>query len=296
MHLPTDYRSCHPRLNRPDVVGAALRTRGCGRVLNVLVDGTHGARTFPTRVSLPDIGSLPVTLEETEAPVAHAFSARERPVRPGASLSPVGHLAGTACAVVRRPVGVGRSNRYLLSCEHVLFPEFKRNTPQPILQPAASDGAEYPVNVIGHQFARGGLYASGINDVDAAIVRLNRDVTVSNQPVSEVFTLSGTSAEFGPGQSVTLYGRSSGRLQGVIVDASIDATIGYDSAYGMQTLRFSRLVRCQYDDTPRGGDSGAPVVLAGTSRLLGMHIGGGSGFGFFCRIDAVFMRLHIGLY
>lgn len=250
---------------------------------------------LPSSIESPALGRIPLVVRRGATPVAQGFQAMERPIRPGASISHVNDAAGTACMVVRKTVGAHLHHRYLLSAEHVLCDVFERDGADAIVQPAKEDSPYAGrLDQIAHQLQRVNLFANGVNEIDAAIALLLPGVEMTNRPLGCSFQIRDFSTRHETQAPVLMVGRTSELQPGKILDPSVNTKISYRSAAGRQrVLRFRNVVRCDYQSA--GGDSGAPVVHAGTKQLLGLHIAGTAGASYYCKIDRVFSILQIGL-
>lgn len=230
-------------------------------------------------------------MDMRQLPVAHLNTAMTRPVRPGSSISVVAGLPGTACAVVRRSVGRA-SQLYLLSCEHVIFDaRAQHNT---IVQPASVDQPfSTPGQFVAAAASRGQLRASGLNEIDAAIARIDSGISMRNIPMGTTRQFNSTTSGFGVDDEVVVYGRTTGMSQGLIVNESLSVHLDYSKQGFAGALAFHNIVQATYPS--EGGDSGAPVILARSGELIGMHIAGDDSFGYFCKIERVFSRLQLRL-
>lgn len=295
-----DYRDLATPLRDDRVLGAAIQGDvSSDLVFTVYLDraivGGAPLPGLPGSIFVPGLGTLDTEPTPIDIPVAQSFTSRERPLRPGASIGRGRGSAGTACAVVRRAVGSGRGGRFLLSCEHVLY-DPQASGDAPLLQPAHDDGGIDTQSAVARNFLRGGLYAHGLNDVDAAIARLDDDVTMLNRPLGGGPRFRGVRRHLSGSEDLVLHGRSSGRNVGVIDKIGIDIRLAYPGPRRtVRRLHFRNLVRCHYRDPTLGGDSGAPVVSKDGGELLGMHVGAEGSNAYFCPIDPIFRRLQIGL-
>ncbi len=271
----------------PGVVG---RTNvGSDACIHLLVRAGFD-QLIPKTVSSIDGREYPVSCEIVEPPEFQGFRAQMRPIKPGASISVSTNNAGTVCAKVTREVGGDRKIPYLLSCEHVLC----GHEGTTVLQPAAEDGGNRTISAVATLSDRVGLQPYGVNDVDAAIARLNHGIDMVNVPDSYGVKIRGLSRSIKPSTKVVMYGRSSGRVEGEVVNPSVDIKIGYKISGSVQTYRFRNVARCNYINAP--GDSGAAVVDANSGYLLGMHIGGDANTAaYFCHASVIFRRLNLSL-
>lgn len=229
---------------------------------------------------------------------SQSFDYRVRPVRSGASISHRYYERGTACALVTRTRGVGRGRQYILSCQHVLFPNFRYSyRKSSILQPALSSFREpQEDHVVARQYYHAGIDVLGVNEVDAAIglLKSSRYPLMTNSLMDSGFGIRGWTDSYTVGDPVEAYGAVSGKQFGVIEDLFDERKISYDcEGVGPTEISFRNIVKCRYES--RKGDSGAPVLLERNKKLIGMHFAGGGGYGYFCRISRVFEKLGIDL-
>lgn len=222
---------------------------------------------------------------------------RERPLRPGASVGVIGGIAGTITALVKR-TDIRDGKSYLLSCEHVLKPKNINGKIQ-VVQPAVNDGSGTGMNNrIGTIIKTAGLSETGHNTIDAAIVRLFPDLSSQNLTLGKTKRIFSIDRTLRQGIGVTMFGRSSGVVNGVICDTTTDMKLDYRYLGWKQLLTFSAISKCDYPSSP--GDSGAPIINSNTGKLIGMHIAGGEDkngnpLAFFCPIWRVFEELNIEL-
>lgn len=220
---------------------------------------------------------------------------RERPLRPGCSISRLDHEAGTLTAVVTKVYEPNR--RFALSCEHVLFPLSKQYSAN-VCQPADSDSlglGEYDVVASGIEPA--GMDLNTANEIDAAIVRLDpaiqSDAFVMNTDVY-LGSIAPASTAI-KGAKIIMVGRSSGVQEGDLLDPDDAASIVHGGPGYEREVEFEGIASATYDSDP--GDSGAPVILADSGALIGMHIGSDSrtNTAFFAYVDKVFDHFQIVL-
>ncbi|MEM7358831.1 MAG: trypsin-like peptidase domain-containing protein [Pseudomonadota bacterium] len=221
---------------------------------------------------------------------------KERPVRPGNSISIAGGEAGTATVMVKQ-LGANDGATYLLSCEHVLKPNNQEAASilQPALQDATGTGN---LNRIGNKVTVAGLSEFKSNQIDAAIVQLNSGIKGQNLTSEGNWPIFSVDRNYDDGMPVTMVGRSSGQVEGMIVNASVDQEMDYSELGWLKPIYFSGIAQCDYPCQP--GDSGAPVLNSATGSLVGIHMAGGSdevgnSFGFFCPAWQVFDQLHLQL-
>lgn len=217
---------------------------------------------------------------------------RERPIRPGSSIGAIGGNAGTATILVRRQRADDR-HTYLLGCEHVMRPKSLRSEPvivQPAVQDSTGTGSR---NIVGHGVHTAGLSEEKTNYVDAAIVRLLGSVKPQNFTTEGNCTIYDIGREISPDMQITMVGRSSGKVQGRVMEPEFKEALDYTAMGWRKPLKFAGLAKCEY--VCRSGDSGAPVINTETGQLIGLHIAGIAGVGLFCPIWRVFDALQIEL-
>lgn len=218
-----------------------------------------------------------------------------RPLQPGASISRVDHEAGTLTAVVRKTFAP--NERYMLSCEHVLAPLSRQSSAQ-ICQPANSDiyGAG-KFNVVASGLIRYGVDPRNTNSLDAALAQVRGDVQSDNAVLNTGFRLQSVASmdSVSIGQDLVMVGRTSGITTGALLSRNFSATLGQQHFGFVTPIRFQGLARASYKSA--SGDSGAPVLIANTGQLVGMHVGGNSdqSVAFFYPIESVFQYFQINL-
>lgn len=293
-----DFADLHPTFRQTSLVyGASLvqyLNRAAGSkpnwVIRLFVNEDAERSWVPRSVNYHLLGSVDIEQVPISRPRLNAFVTKQRPVRPGASISAFDSLPGTACAVVRKRLGRELSSRYLLSCEHVLFNGFGLVKPgQPVVQPARSDGG---VLMVGKTAGRGGLNPKLQNEVDAGLVKLSDKSKMVNIPAGEAMGFTRSSDVIHQNDRVSCFGRTSRRSNGKIISefADIDMKLPWN---GGAIMRFRNLICSDYSSA--AGDSGAPVVNRDRNELIGMHIGSSGDYGYACRIKKVFDRLQIEL-
>lgn len=225
-----------------------------------------------------------------------SFDYRIRPFRPGAGIGHSRGSRGTACIKVELTSGSQLGKRFLLSCQHVLFPNFRiPASSEYIVQPSKkSYKMLLEADVVGAQYQHANLTRSGENEIDAALayLRLPYAKTMINKLMEQSLSLRGISNSFTIGDKVEMYGSKSGRQIGEIINVATRTELIYPETSGsLSVIRFKNVAKCEYKNDR--GDSGAPVVLFRNKKLIGMHIGGDSNFGYFCHISKIFSALRI---
>ncbi|HEV2800397.1 MAG TPA: hypothetical protein VGW12_07870 [Pyrinomonadaceae bacterium] len=195
---------------------------------------------------------------------------RNRPIRPGVSISSSSTTAGSLCCVVRDSAG----QKYLLSMGYTI----KGKVGESVFQPSLIDGEG------GTDGERVAVVSSLTNNTSAAIARLLPGVEADNNiPGIGKVTEVGPPAK--PGDVVTLVGRTSGVVRGRVI--ATDETIAISSAERLEGVIVT-------DRISSGGDGGAPV-LDQNGRLIGILWGGGGEKSIVIPIDRILQGLNVEL-
>lgn len=177
----------------------------------------------------------------------------------GGSISPAGlsRSTGSACCIVRNDAG----DRFVVTADYLFPPEILAKDPNPaVLSPAALDGGTEPVGRLEkiHRLPNG---VAGI-----ALVRLNDDVEGRNTlPAGK--SITSLTADYQPGDTVALFGRTSQGARGKIIEQGNVASQIRQQVQKMAPPPIEGLVGIERISRP--GDGGAPVLDA-QGRLLGM--------------------------
>ena len=222
---------------------------------------------------LGSLALLPSSAEFGVALPSLPLDVVEMPVNPqlqsscsaGAEISALGGK-GTLGALVVSALGV----KFGLTCAHVVAP-WSHPNPFATRVTVALPGVESTVT-FGTVEAWTPFFSLGANTADAALIRLDPDISVDNAlgpsavldntPISDLDLLRG--------KSVRIRTRR-GELTGLVDSVKNDLSFGF----GGRDFPFSNILAYQASVLP--GDSGASVVL-GANRLVGLHFAG-SGVG-----------------
>lgn len=189
---------------------------------------------------------------------------QSRPVALGASISNVNGSAGSLGCVISRP---GDDAWFILSASHVLAPRGLATAGDQIVEPAAS---ATPIATL-TDFET--LQPNGVpNPFDAAIARVIRKSDI--RPVLPVIGRVDP-AVMDPilFQSVRKYGAGTGHTLGIVTDVAAETDFTFDGEdYLFQDV--IQITGAGDGDFSVGGDSGALVVDALSSRPVGLIIGG----------------------
>jgi hypothetical protein len=210
-----------------------------------------------------------------------------RPVSFGAGISHTQDEMGSlGCLVTKR----GDDAWYLLSACHVLARAGDARNGDTIVEPARPDDNAAPLAIL-TDFEP--LKADGTaNLFDAAIARLNQKTDVkAHLPLIGVPKLSPMDPI--PYRSVRKYGAGTGLTLGVITDAHADVTL----ELGTGSYLFADVIQVVGAGGvfSTGGDSGALVVDALTSRPIGLIIGGKGNRSFVSPIKVILQRFGVQL-
>ena len=191
-----------------------------------------------------------------------------RPVKLGAGISHVDSGPGSLGCIVTKQ---GDDGWYLLSACHVLAPAGLANIGDAILEPSRGQTAAAPIANLADFEA---LKADGTSNMfDAAIARLIRkedvSITIPKIGIPQVSVM-----EPALYQSVRKFGARTLHTVGVVTDPMFDTVI---TRAGKSYL-FDDIVAVTGAGGPfsEGGDSGALVVDATSTRPVGLVIGGGA--------------------
>ena len=266
-------------------------------VINVYLDYPNFDLQVPNQIEIEPFGRIPIVVNPFCPTVSQSFTFRQRPIQPGFSISHWNHKAGTATAIVERTVTDGSEHKFLLSCEHVLYSNFNGDADRIIVQPAVEDTIDDLDNRVALQFKAGGVDQNGVNTIDAAIARLRPGVAMTNAIPATNRILRDISNQIYSGQSLVMYGRTSGESFGTVIESTANTQIGYEIQPTVETsIRYRDLVKCHFPNNA-GGDSGAPVLDANTGELVGLHMSGNpdTDTTYFCKIKNVFNELFVQL-
>lgn len=182
---------------------------------------------------------------------------------------------GTLTCAVEDSAG----NRFALTCSHVAALSGRASNGDRVESPADNDSTA-GVNTIGAlaRFTR--FRASGVNTADAALVRLDNSVSVSNRKL--MLAPGAAFANLTISQYLQLENHPvtvetnllpvGGLVETIHADLPVEHPDG-------QTYMFSDLFSYSAQVAP--GDSGSAIVDQGTrSRVLGIHIAGNGGVGY----------------
>jgi hypothetical protein len=185
---------------------------------------------------------------------------RTRPLRLGASIGSPQGIDGSLCCVVKDSKG----KRYLLN----LRPVFAGEVGAPILQPGLLDGGTLEKDQIATVFRIGQDRLKG-----GALAKLEPGVTVDFR-IPEVGRLRGIERTVYPGDKVRLVGRSSGIVEGKVLQVNDKEVI-------------TSIV-------PLPGENGAPV-LSDDGELVGLLWGGNQTQSLVVRIVPILRELNVKL-
>jgi hypothetical protein len=195
-------------------------------------------------------------------------------------------MGSLGCLVTKR----GDDDWYLLSACHVLARAGDAKYGDTIVEPARPDDKAAPIAILA-DFEP--LKVDGTaNLFDAAIARLHQKTDVKAQlPLIGVPKLSPMDPI--PYRSVRKYGAGTGLTLGVITDAHADVTL----ELGTSAYLFADVIQVVGAGGifSTGGDSGALVVDALTSRPIGLIIGGKGNRSFVSPIKVVLQRFGVQL-
>lgn len=221
------------------------------------------------------IAGLPVDVEETGlfrrfAPAMPNPKTKIRPAQPGCS---VGYkdpnnqivMAGTFGAVVKN-----KTERYILSNNHVLADENRLPVGAPIFQPGLLDGGNATTDQIAALTRFIALSAAG-NKVDGAIAKVTSNHLVSKD-VLHIGAPTGTAAA-AIDMAVHKFGRTTSYTVGQVKSIDTDVTVGYETG---NFIFQEQIIIVGSSGSPfsAAGDSGSLILQRGTNKAVGLLFAG----------------------
>jgi hypothetical protein len=219
---------------------------------------------------------------------------RERPVGLGASVGHFAITAGSVGAFVRVEENDGAR---LLSNNHVLANENQGSPGDEILQPGPADGGRRGADRIGVLDRFVELNTAGVNEVDAALARLEDGIGFVNEVAGERVSAEPAAAD--EVEAVIKQGRTTGLTRGRVSAIEVDGVV---VSFSAGTLRFDDQIEISGagEAFSAGGDSGSLIVEEATNRgvallFAGSEQGGpgGSGLTYGNPLSTVFARLRV---
>jgi hypothetical protein len=171
----------------------------------------------------------------------------------------------------------------------VIAPWFRKNPKgDPIESPPDKDAQAGP-NQIGTVHAWTGLVAGATHTCDAALVKPNEGVTLSNTPLrlDTVTPFGGFGlGEFtgDPRRHVQVFTRRK-----VVFGVLSSVKNHFQMSFLAKMFGFSDVVEVNYEENMMDGDSGSLVLQTKTRQVLGIHFAGidGTGTGYLIPIQAI---------
>jgi len=198
---------------------------------------------------------------------------RSRPLIAGTSIAHPKTGAGTIACFCRSPQD-DLESVYILSNNHVLANINRASVGDPILQPGPADGGLLSDAIAQlTRFVVLEMDPAKSNLVDAALAKLNEGAMDLLPEICCIGPIGGL-ANAVAGMEVRMHGRTSGLIQGVISDESVDAKVGTDRKDPEAFIVFDNQIRVDFASPCGAGDSGAMVVGADGQGAVGL---------FFCR-------------
>jgi hypothetical protein len=192
---------------------------------------------------------------------------RHRPALSGTSIGNVSEdSAGTFGCVV-----TDSDKFFILSNNHVIALANQAKIGDLIVQPGPLDLARISsIHVIGRLDAYIKIDFSGQNNVDAALARISKGISVFSK-IPNIGKISGiTSPKIG--MKVVKYGRTTNYTSGIITSRNIDIRVNYSSGDAFfidQFEIFSKDVAFS-----REGDSGSIIIEEDTNKAVGLLFAG----------------------
>lgn len=250
-------------------------------------------KVIPESLTLESGGaSLPVQVVSLGVLQPFMPTSRNRPLRPGVSISHCNMTAGTLGAFAKRRES-GDTHTYVLSCNHVLTEYNSKSVDdRRIIQPGKFDHGRPPHDLVAELAHFVELRYDDrqyLNKVDAAIGRLVGDGFLPDEgrgmsalPISRTVRRN---------TAVHMTGRTSGLNHGVVRDSSARILLRYPrGARSTSKVGFEDVVLCS--PFTRKGDSGA-LVFNPRKEVVGMVVGGGDRATIFCKIGYICDLLNI---
>jgi hypothetical protein len=125
---------------------------------------------------------------------------------------------------------------------------------------------------------------TGINKVDAALMKINPEVDYKEWYVKQIGNISGTGNAYS-GMEVHKYGKRTGYTEGTVLDTEVDVSVNYGTFYAM----FRDVI--ETTNMTDSGDSGSALISKEDNKLVGLLFAGSSDISLACHIDDVFSEL-----
>ena len=196
---------------------------------------------------------------------------RERPLRPGQSISHPDVTAGTLGGFVRRP---GSDGLLVLSNNHVLAASDAARAGDPALQPGVADGGT-PADRFGTLTAFVPMTADPGNLVDAAVAALDAgvDADPTRYPGGALLGTVAAVDDVDPDELVEKVGRTTGHTRGRVTAVEVDGVgVQYDD--GVHTFDDQIEVEGLTGAFSAGGDSGSVIWRSGDRAPVGLLFAG----------------------
>lgn len=217
---------------------------------------------------------------------------RIRPAIPGYSigLASEANEAGTFGMVVRMQ---GQTSPwYLLSNSHAIAASGFANKGDAIIQPGGYDGGTAPNDTIAtlSNWVPFVFSTTGFpNLVDAAIAELTPDI--ASAAIAQLGIPTGVNTTLARGDYVQKMGRTTTLSVARVLDVDLRTPSAYpNGSGGVGRVGFSDQVLVTFYSS--GGDSGSPVLNM-NNEVVGLHVGGSTTAGVFCKIQNIMDLLGI---
>ena len=220
--------------------------------------------SLPTELKVPARNNKQQSIEKyvnvriaiSEKITIQNFTAKERPLKGGCSISPynsqdVGTLGGSIKIE-------NNNNDFFISNQHVLNGE----EGDPIIQPGSYDGGKFPNDVVGnHYWSKLNIY------MDVAIGKVNVSNSIDKQTLCN-YNIKGVE-EPKLGMKIKKSGRTTGCTTGII--DSVNATIVVE--YPSIRRTFKKQIRTTTSMSKRG-DSGSIICNSENNKAIGLLFAG----------------------
>lgn len=289
-------------LERPNVIGVGIGHKSqAGQKTDTLSIIAFVERKVPagqlalTELVPPSLDGVPTDVVEVgrirpllkAQPVADPRS-RIRPIQPGCSIGHYLVSAGTLGAVVYDNTTGGP---LLLSNNHVLANgssgrDGRCRPGDPVLQPGAADGGEYPRDAVARLDRFVGIHPAG-NHVDAAVATPSSSIVIDDDIISAGPVRGVIDAV--PGQCVIKYGRTTELTTGMVRAVHVDTN---PISYGSFEASFMDQIFLTAMSAP--GDSGS-LVLSTSGEAIGLLFAGSESITIANPLGAVLDQLEVHL-
>jgi trypsin len=207
------------------------------------------------------------------------------PITPGLRIANENGGEGTLSLIVRSTV---TDEVFAMSCSHVMarFGVGVDDAGGEVIVEAAASGSteERKIGVLSETFSRVDLF--GNNDEDMALARLTTSSWLPSIP--SIGCPATWQQSFSAMDSVWWFGATSGLGFGQVLGPMHHSIPLIVAGLNVPAISYRGLIA--YSTNAQPGDSGAPVLLANTKEVIGIHVGGDPALqiGYFFPIAPIF--------